>query len=165
VGQGVFQVLTYGCYARQDTRTPLRSMAVQLALFFPLASTVFLVRPAAAPILLGLAFGLSNLLGAGHLASRLRRDVGGAGRLLGPSLARVVAGAGLMAVPAWVVGSQVPRVLGGRSGGWVAVVGAAAVGAAVFLLLQAWWRAPELAWLLSGLRRGSRGAPAPEAVG
>jgi predicted phage tail protein len=70
-----------------------------------------------------------------------------------------------MAGPAWVVGSQVPRVLGGRSGGWIAVVGAAVLGAAVFLLLQAWWRAPELTWLASGLRRGPRRRPSGQAAG
>jgi putative peptidoglycan lipid II flippase len=57
-----------------------------------------------------------------------------------------------MAVPVWAVTAVVPRQLDGRTGWTVALAAAVAVGIVVFLLLQAWWRAPELAWLRAGAR-------------
>jgi putative peptidoglycan lipid II flippase len=47
----------------------------------------------------------------------------------------------------------VPSWIGGRAGWWIALITATLVGAAVLLLLQAWWRAPELTWLTGGLAR------------
>jgi putative peptidoglycan lipid II flippase len=154
VGEGVFQVLTYVFYARHDTRTPLRSMGVQAVTFLALAGTVLLVDDTAVPLVLGLSLSVATTVGACHLAAQLRRDPDRtAGRLV-PSIRRVAAGTVLMAAPAWAVGVLVPRWVEGRAGAAVAVVGAAALGAAVYLLLQAWWRSPELAWLTGDLGRG-----------
>ena len=44
VGQTAFMILTYACYARKDTRTPLRSMLVQAIICLGLASTALLVQ-------------------------------------------------------------------------------------------------------------------------
>ena len=158
VGDAVFKVLTYACYARGDTRTPLRSMTAQAATFLLLAGCAFLVPPAAVPLMLGIAFSVANTVGAAHLAARWGRDLAGLGARLQPTLRRVLAGVALMAMPVWVVTKVVPRGLEGRAGWMVTLATAVLLGLAVFLLLQAWWRAPELAWV----RAGSRGrAPVP----
>jgi len=160
VGEGVFQVLTYSFYARKETWAPLRSMAVRASTFMFLASSALVVRPEMVPLVLGLAFSAASIVGAWHLAVRLRRELGRVrGRLL-PCVRRVAGGAAVMAVPAWAVTVLVPQWVGGRPGWWLAVVMAAVLGAAVFLLLQAWWRAPELAWVTAGLGRSRRNASA-----
>ncbi|WP_177212948.1 murein biosynthesis integral membrane protein MurJ [Geodermatophilus ruber] len=158
VGQGLFHVLSYTCYARQDTRTPLRSMTVQTGVFVVLASGAFLVAPTNVLAVVGLSFSTATLVGAAHLGVRLRRDTGKVGGRLVPCLRRVAAGTVLMIPPAWAVAFLVPRWIDSRPGWLIAAVTAALVGAAVFLLVQAWWRAPELAWVIGSLGRARRRA-------
>ncbi len=153
IGEGLFQVLIQACYARGDTRAPLRSMAVQAGTFFVLASSALLVGPGQVPLVLSLSFAAANLVGAWHLALRSRRALGTFGGELAPCARRVLAGAALMAPPVWAAAVLVPRWVGGRPGWLIAAATAAALGAAVFLLLQAWWRAPELAWARRGAVR------------
>jgi putative peptidoglycan lipid II flippase len=153
IGEGLFQVLTYTSYARQDSRTPLDSMGVQVLVFMALAGSVFLVEGAAVLAVLGLSFSVANCVGAWHLSIRLRQGAGVARGRLGPSVLRVVGGTAVMAVPAWTLAHLVPRWLDGRAGSFVTVVTATVLGAAVFVLLQAWWRSPELAWVTGGLGR------------
>ncbi|MGY1642847.1 murein biosynthesis integral membrane protein MurJ [Geodermatophilus sp. SYSU D00703] len=153
VGQGLFQVLSYACYARQDTRTPLRSMAVQAGVFGPLASCTFFVAPANVLTVVGLSFSAATLAGAAHLGVRLSRDTGKVADRLVPCVRRVAAGTVLMVPPAWAVSLLVPRWIDSRPGWLITAVTAALVGAAVFFLVQAWWRAPELAWVTGGLGR------------
>ena len=57
-----------------------------------------------------------------------------------------------MAVPVWAVTEFVPHPPDGRAGWMVALAAAVVVGIGVFLILQAWWRAPELAWIRAGAR-------------
>ncbi len=158
VGEGVFQVLTFACYARKDTWAPLRSMAVQAGTFSVLASSALVVRPGQVPLVLGLSFAAANLVGAWHLALRSRRALGTLGGGLAPCARRVLAGAALMAPPVWAAAVLVPRWVGGRPGWLIAAATAAALGAAVFLLLQSWWGAPELAWARRGGVRFRSGA-------
>jgi putative peptidoglycan lipid II flippase len=164
VGEGLFQVLTQACYARGDPLAPLRSMAVQAASFMVLASSALVVDPTAVPVVLGLSFSAATLVGAWHLAARLRRSLGQVGGQLAPCIRRVAAGTALMAVPAWAVGVVVPRWVDGRPGYSIAVVTAVVLGAAVFFLLQAWWRAPELALVTAALGRSAPRVVAPESI-
>jgi putative peptidoglycan lipid II flippase len=154
VGEGLFQVLTYVYYSRQDTRTPLRSMGVQAVTFLVLAGSAFLVDGPAVLIVLGLSLSVATTVGACHLAVRLRKDSDGTVGRLGPSIRRIAAGTVLMAVPAWAFAVLVSRGVDGRAGASLAVVGGALLGAVVYVLLQAWWRSPELAWLTPTLVRG-----------
>jgi hypothetical protein len=116
------------------------------------------------PFVLGLSFSAATLVGAWHLAARLRRDLGEMGAQLAPCVRRVAAGTALMAGPVWAVSVLLPRWVADRPGWAIAVVTGVVVGAAVFLLLQAWWRAPELALLTAGLRRSTAGTIAPETI-
>jgi len=154
VGQTAFMILTYACYARKDTRTPLRSMLVQAIICLGLASTALLVQGPTMLLVLGLALSVSVAAAALHLTAHVWRSLSRAGtqRLI-PSLARFVAGAAIMAGPAWLVADAVPRWLGGSLGPRVGIAAAVLVGGSVFLALQAWWRTPALGWLASGLVR------------
>jgi putative peptidoglycan lipid II flippase len=156
VGEGLFQVLTYASYARGDTAAPLRAAVLQVLTFLLLSSASVVVAGPRVLLVLGIAFSVAAAVGAAHLTVRLRRDLGGIGRQLTPSLRRVLGGAAVMAGPAWAAGELLPRWVGGRGGSVLAVGTAALLGAGVFLLLQAWWRAPELAWLTGGLGRSGR---------
>jgi len=152
VGQTAFMILTYACYARKDTRTPLRSMLVQAIICLGLASTALLITGPEMLLILGLALSLSIAAAAFHLTVRVWRNLGQRGtQRLAPSLARFVAGAAIMAGPAWLVADAVPHWLGPKIGPRVGIAAAVLVGAAVFLALQTLWRAPELGWLAGGL--------------
>jgi hypothetical protein len=101
---------------------------------------------------LGLALSLSVAAAAFHLTSRVWRDLSPGGtQRLAPSLARFVAGAAIMAGPAWLVADTVPHWLGRSLGPRVGITAAVLVGAAVFFALQALWRTPEMGWLAGGL--------------
>ena len=151
LGETVFVIATYAFYARQQTRPPLRSMMVQAVCFMALAGLTFLVRGIAVPIVLGLAWSVASIVGAWHLVASLRKIVEGVVTPLGPPLRRIALAAVVMVVPVRAVAELVPRWVDGRLGSSVAVVAAVAVGAAVFLLLQALWHAPELAWVSGGM--------------
>ena len=155
IGDGLFKVMTYGCYARRDTRTPLRAMAVQAATFLPLASCAFLVPPAAVPLTLGAAFSVANTLGAWRLARWLRGSAPGVGARLARCAGRVATGAVVMAAVVMPIALLVPRWLEGRTGWTVAASASVIVGVAAFALVQAWWRAPEISWLLGSVGRRS----------
>ena len=154
VGQTAFMILTYACYARKDTRTPLRSMLVQAVISLVLTSTALLVHGPTMLLVLGLALSVSVAVAALHLTVRVWRNLSrrGTQRLM-PSLARFVAGAAIMAGPAWLVADAVPQRLTGSLGPRVGIAAAVLVGGSVFLALQAWWRTPALGWLASGLVR------------
>ena len=91
---------------------------------------------------------------------RMWRTLGGRGtQRLTPSLARFVAGAAIMAGPAWLTATVLPGLLGRPLGPRVGIVAAALVGAAVYVAVQALWRTPEVGWLAEGLgqMRGKAG--------
>ncbi len=152
VGQTAFMITTYASYARQDTRSPLRSMIVQAVVCLGVLSLTPLVHGPAVLVVVGLAASGSVAMAAGHLMIRMWRTLGGRGtQRLAPSLARFVVGAIVMAGPAWLIATFVPRWLGRPLGPRIGIVAAAAAGAAVFIAVQALWRTPEVAWLAEGV--------------
>ena len=160
VGQTAFMIATYASYARKDTRSPLRSMMVQAVVCLGLVSVSLFVHGPAVLLVLGLALSVSIVLAAGHLMTRIWRTLGGRGtQRLAPSLARFVAGAVIMAGPAWLTATVLPGWLGRPLGPRAGVIAAALVGAAVYVAVQAIWRTPEVAWLAEGLgqMRGKAG--------
>jgi putative peptidoglycan lipid II flippase len=167
VGQTVFMILTYACYARKDTRTPLLSMLVQATICLGLASTALLVEGPAVLLILGLALSLSVAAAALHLTLHVWRSLarGGTERLA-PSLARFAAGAAIMVGPAWLVADTLPHWLGRSWGPRVGIALAVLVGGALFLALQILWRTPEVGWLAGGLspRHGKDNRVIAEAV-
>ena len=154
VGQTAFMILTYACYARKDTRTPLMSMLLQATICLGLASTALLVKGPAMLLVLGLALSLSVATAALHLGTRVwpTLHLSGTQRLL-PSMARFVAGAAIMAGPAWIAADAVSHWFGQSLGSRLGIAAGVLAGLTVFLGLQALWRTPELGWLAGGLRR------------
>ena len=151
VGQTAFVIATYASYARKDTRTPLHSMILQAAVCLTVAGLSVLVHGTAVLLVLGLAVSASVAVAASHLLARMWRTFGRGTQRLWPSIIRFVAGAAIMAGPAWLTATVVPALLGPRFGPRVGVVAAALVGAAVYLATEALWRTPEVNWLVGGL--------------
>jgi putative peptidoglycan lipid II flippase len=153
IGQTVFFIATQAAYARDDTRTPLVSMAVQAAVCLALSVLTVLVPGPRAVVLLGLAYGTGALLGGLHLLWRVTRAIGLPIRRLGPLVRRLTIGAVVMAVPVrWVAHDLVSRI-DGRAG-WVLALGAGTLaGVAVFLVAQLLMRSPELGALRRAVRR------------
>ena len=160
ISQTAFQIVTFACYARKDTRSPLWSTALQAVMCLGLVSLAPLVRGAAVLFVLGGALSASLTVAACHLTARTWRRLGhrGSERLI-PSLARFVVGAVAMAGPAWLIATAVADRLGRPLGPRVGVIAGAMAGAAVYLAIEAWWRTPEVGWLAGGLAhmRGKAG--------
>ena len=136
---------------RKDTRSPLVSMLLQATICLALTCFVVRMQGVAVLITLGLSFSASIAVGAGHLLYRITRGLDPGSARLAPSLIRVVAGAVAMAGPAWLTATVVPRSFGFPLSAMAGIVAAALAGGAVYLVLQALWRTPELAALLGGL--------------
>lgn len=152
LGQTAFMIATYASYSRKDTRTPLRSTVLEAALCLGLVGVALTLHGLAVLVMLGLALAVSVTIAAWHLTARLWRSTGGRGwPLLAPSLARFAAGALLMAGPAWLTATAVARWLGPPFGSRAGILAAAAVGAGIYVGIQALWRTPEVGWLAGGL--------------
>jgi putative peptidoglycan lipid II flippase len=152
VGQTAFLIATYASYARKDTRAPLISMLLQAAVCLGLVSAALLVHGWAVLVVLGLALSVAVTAAACHLTARVWRGLPQDGsQRLAPSLGKFLAGAALMAGPAWLTATAIGHWLGPPLGARVGIMAAAAVGMLIFLAVQAAWRAPELGWLAGGL--------------
>jgi putative peptidoglycan lipid II flippase len=152
VGQTAFLIVTYASYARKDTRSPLISMLLQASLCLALVSTALVVHGWAVLLVLGLAVSVAVAVAACHLTVRVWRSLSGRGtQRLAPSLAKFVAGAILMAGPAWLTATALTHWVGPPFGPRVGITAAAVVGAVIFLGSQAVWRTPEVGWLTGGL--------------
>ena len=152
VGQTAFMIATYASYARKDTRSPLRSMMLQAAMCLGVVS----LQPACPRADRAPRAGAGRVgIGRRGRVSPDGPDVADPRRAAhsgsAPSLARFVAGAAIMAGPAWLTATVVPDWLGRPFGPRVGIVAAALVGAAVYVAVQALWRTPEVGWLAEGL--------------
>jgi murein biosynthesis integral membrane protein MurJ len=152
ITQFAFRVLTNASYARKDTRSPLRSMVLQVVLFLSLASLALLFHGPAVVLVLGIALSASVAIATWHLTAGMWRRLGrrGSERLI-PSLVRFVVGAVVMAGPAWLTANAVADRLGRSFGSRTGVIAAVIVGATVYLAVEALLRTPEVGWLAGGL--------------
>jgi putative peptidoglycan lipid II flippase len=157
VGETWFILGTYAFYARQDVRSPVRSMAVRVAVTFSLMAVAWLSRGPSVLVILGLALSVGSLVGAADIGRRLREVPRGEFPLLRSLIRTVLASLVMVAVARATLWAL--RGLPDTKPAQLAAVSVAVlVGAAVFLAVQVAWRAPELGWLRSGLtRRGSGG--------
>jgi peptidoglycan biosynthesis protein MviN/MurJ (putative lipid II flippase) len=151
IAQTAFMISTYASYARKDTRSPLGSMILQAAACLALVATTLLVHGSAVLLVLGLAYSASVTLGALHLTMRLFRRLGSGSERIWPSLVKVTVGAAAMAGPAWLTATTIATWTAGPLGQVLAMLGAALVGAAVYLGIQALLKTPELGWITAGL--------------
>jgi putative peptidoglycan lipid II flippase len=152
IGSAALILGTYACYARNDATTPFRGVLLRASVAVVGMSVAFTV-PArgGALFILGLTFSVAELAGGSWLAMRLRQRLpSGHTPLLRPIL-RTVAASIMMVGPAYLAADQLPVLLPLASG-QIAIVVATVTGAAVFLLVHALWRSPELAMFAAGLR-------------
>lgn len=159
-GHIVVHVLTRAFYAMQDTRTPVAWAIVAVAVNVPLMG--LLVGPMGVEGL-ALALSISSLLEVVGLLWFLRRridsvDEAGIARAVGRASVAALAAALLMLGGLTVVTGALPGLLDNAVGRLLAVLLLAAAGLAIFALVAAALRAPELAQLRGILRR--RRAPA-----
>jgi putative peptidoglycan lipid II flippase len=165
-GYAALLLSTYACYARRDARSPLRAALLRAAVAAAGMGMAMQVSPGAGALLaLGLAISAADIAGGTRLAARLRRVLPAASELpLVRPLLRTLAASVLMAVPAYLVGVQLPRLVPGGLNAHLPMVAATVTGAAVYFVLQWWWGSPELALIRAGLRPGAAppGAPASQ---
>ncbi len=156
IGGAALLLATYACYARGDAHGPLRAVLIRAAVAVAGMTLAFLVPGGPAALLtIGLTISVAELVGGSWLAGRLHRELPRGGAPLVRPLLRTAGAALLMAGPAYLLADRLPL------GGQLTIVVTAAAGAVVFLLVQAWWRAPELAVLAAGVRqlRARAGTP------
>ncbi|MCU1658676.1 MAG: putative peptidoglycan lipid flippase [Pseudonocardiales bacterium] len=151
IAQTVFMIATYASYARLDTRSPLRAMAMQAVTCLGLASLALLAHGTAVLVILGSAFSASIVVAAGHLTLRLRTGLVRGTARLGPSVFKIAVGAAAMVVPAALTAMAVTHWVGRQLGSGPAVIAATAVGCLAFITVEAALRTPELTWLCGGM--------------
>ncbi|WP_274284056.1 murein biosynthesis integral membrane protein MurJ [Actinomycetospora lutea] len=163
VGETAFLIGTYSCYARDDTRSPLRAMGVKAGVCLLVLGGAVSTDGAGVVALAAVAVSAAAVLAAVWCVRALLRGLPRTGEpLLVPAL-RTAAAAVVMAVPlglaAWVMSGG--ALFSGPGGRFIALAGAVVaclVGGAVYLLAQWLLRAPEATWLLGALR-GRRVGP------
>jgi putative peptidoglycan lipid II flippase len=164
VGETLFQVMSQAAFAARDTRTPMRSMAVQCAITVAGCALALGADGRDVVVLAGLSYSLANLIGAVHLSWALRRLLSGASEPIAGPAARVALGCAALAPAAWIVARLGDEALGGRAGTVAAILLGCAAGLAVFWATQAAWRSQEAAWItqsLTGARASQRLTAAP----
>jgi peptidoglycan biosynthesis protein MviN/MurJ (putative lipid II flippase) len=156
VGQAVFFVTAQAAYARRDTRTPLRSMAIQTVACLLCSGLAVTAEGVRVLVVAGLGYSLANLLGAAHLLVTVRRSLVTGTERLRLGLVQVLAGCLATAALSFLTSDLISRALLGRPGATVAVLAASAVGLATFLGVQLLCRSQEAGWLVAGIaRRGT----------
>jgi len=156
VGETAFLVATYSCYARGDTRSPLRAMYVKAGICLTvLVGAAFSDGPAVVA-LAGIGVSAGAVVAAVCCVRALLRGLPRSGEALGVPALRTVVAAVVMAVP---LGLAVHLMSGGLFAGpggrFVALAGAVTacvVGGTSYVGLQWLLRAPEATWLLGALR-------------
>lgn len=152
IGETVFLVTTYACYARKDTANPLRGMVIHaivcatgIAIVAPMRGTALLTG-------LGLAFSAGSIVASGYLMLRLRRGMPRGGESATGAVLRTVACSAIMAGPVWAAANVlVARV--GSAGGLVAgMLLVCLAGAGIYFTAQGWLGAPQMRWVTSALR-------------
>lgn len=164
IGETLFLVTTYACYARNDTTHPLRGMLIQTAVC---GAGIAAVAPLHGPgLLTGLGLGLSagSISAALYLVHHLKSQMPRGGESTLRPLLRSIGCSAVMAVPALGAAEFLSAVLPSDAAGRVsAMLGATVVGAGVYFTAQAVTRAPQMVWVTAVLR--DRGFPGSDRVG
>jgi putative peptidoglycan lipid II flippase len=159
VGHTVFFLATQASYAAGDTRSPLRSMALQTAVCLLLCGAALpLADPIRLPMFVGGAYAVASLVGGSHLLYRIAAERPVVLRRLVRSWSRVLVGALVMLVPVWTVVPLAHHAEPGRTGWALGLAAGSVVGLLTYLVVEVLLRSHELGWLRSGVRRA---APAP----
>jgi peptidoglycan biosynthesis protein MviN/MurJ (putative lipid II flippase) len=153
VGETVFLVTTYACYARQDTIRPLRGMVIQVVVCAACVAVVVNVHGIALLTGLGLAFAVGSAVAAWYLVRNLRRELPrGGGPTLLPFRQTAICSA-IMALPAWAGASFLTGRLMSAPGRAATILLVSIGGAGIYFAAQAAMGAQQLEWLTGALRQ------------
>jgi len=158
IGQTLFLVATYACYARGDTTHPLRGMLLQTFVCSSVIAATYLMHGPAVLTVLGLGLSAGTLVGALYLVLHLRRGLPrGGGSVLRP-LVRALVGSAFMIGPAWAAADFLGDRPDSKVGQVFAILAATVVGASCYFAVQTATRAPQMQWISAALPRARRAA-------
>jgi putative peptidoglycan lipid II flippase len=149
-----FTLGSYTLYAVKDVTTPLRAMVLRAVTTLLLMIPAILTGGATSLALIGLAMAGGSLIGAIYVSRKATKGLPSTDYSVARSLIRTAFASAAMLVPAlcsWFALSWLPA---SKLGDVVRLGIAGAVGAVVFLALQAWLKAPEIKMLRAGMGRG-----------
>ena len=152
VGETLFLITTYACYARMDTTRPLRGMIIQVAVDVGgLVAVAATVRGPALLTGLGLAFSAGSLVAAWYLVRSLRRELPHGGEPTLRLFRQTFICSAIMAVPAWAGAHFLASRLTGAPGRVATALLVSAGSAGIYFAAQAALRAPQMEWLTEAL--------------
>jgi putative peptidoglycan lipid II flippase len=162
LGETLFLVTTYACYARKETGYPLRGMVIQAVVSAAgIVAAALNLRGPALLTGLGLAFSAGALVAAAYLVHHLMKGLPKGEETTLPPLLRSAVCSLIMAGPALLTADGVARLLPDPAGRVLAMLAATLVGAVIYFAVQAALRAPQMDWLAGGLRMWRVRMPAP----
>jgi putative peptidoglycan lipid II flippase len=156
IGEAVFFLATQASYARHDAHTPLRAMGIQAAVCLALCGFAFGVDGRPTIAVLGAAFAVANLLGAGLLVAWIERRLEPGTERLMPSIVRILVGSAAFASTAALAVAVLSGDDPGHARATIALVVACLTGLVVFGVVQLLMRTPELAWVMGGMQGRGR---------
>jgi len=159
IGETLFLVTTYACYARKDTTHPLRGMIIQTVVCAGVIAASLQIHGPALLTALGLGLSAGSISAAVYLVHHLRRALPPGGEPMARPLLRTIVCSAVMVGPAWVTATFLGSHLDTAAGHVIAMLAASAVGASVYFGLQAALHAPQMTWVAGALRR--RRPPGP----
>jgi murein biosynthesis integral membrane protein MurJ len=157
IGQTLFLVSTYACYARKDTGRPLRAMIIQVVVT---AGGVVVALRFHGPGLmtgLGLAMSAGSCAAALYLVRALLRQLPRGGEQTLLPFGQTIICSAIMVGPAWVVGHVLASRLTGGPGRIATVLAVSMTGAGIYFTAQAAMGAEQMQWLSGALRERGGG--------
>jgi putative peptidoglycan lipid II flippase len=146
-------VCTQASYARHDVRTPLKAMIIRTIASVGLMVAILLWTDGWVTLaMLGAAVALGELTSAMYLAYHLKSTLPSGRQRLGPPFLRAFAAAAVMIGPAYLITTRLSNELTGQSSELISVLAGTALGAVLFVGLQAALRSPELSDFLRSIR-------------
>jgi murein biosynthesis integral membrane protein MurJ len=155
VGETLFLVTTYACYARKDTRSPLRGMIIQATVCSAgIAAAVNLLHGTALLTGLGLAFSAGSVAAAWYLVRTLRQDLprGGEHGLL-VSIEQTAISSAIMILSAWAGAKLLASHLTGAPGRVAMILLVSLGGAAIYFAAQVVLGNQQVRWLTVAVRQ------------
>jgi peptidoglycan biosynthesis protein MviN/MurJ (putative lipid II flippase) len=165
IGETLFAVSSYACYARKDATHPLRGMIIQTVLCVAGIAVSVHLHGSAFLAGLGLSYSVGAIGAAAYLVYYLRRTMPrGAEPALRPVL-RTIACSAIMAVPVWAAAHFLASKARNGPEFIAAMIVICGMGGAIYFAAQAAMGAEQIKWvtgaLMSRLGRGSGPSAAP----
>ena len=151
IGQTLFLVTTYACYARGDTSYPLRGMVLQASVCVCAISASYWIHGPDVLTVLGLGLSAGSIIGSLYLVSHLWRDLPRGGESALRPMLYALAGSAIMIGPAWATATFLGDHLASHAGNVVATLTATVVGATCYFAVQAALGAPQMQWVTGAL--------------